>query len=319
MNRAKTLVLLLISGIFLWLALVDVSFREMQRAFAKIDPLWLLLSFSGMVIAFIIRVIRWQVLLSYEKKMALMNLTSSFLIGLMVNNILPARVGELVRAYILEKKEKVSKVLVLSTIILERTADGLSVFLFFVLLLFLCPFPENVKRMGFLVTGIYILSLLGLVGLKIWQERVVEAFGRWPKVAKAVSSFSSGLNILGSLRKTALFSFYSLLAWFIYGLAIHSLLIGFGIMGPLYVAFFVLVMCVIGVMIPAAPGYMGTFQYFCTLSLVIFGYDKSVGFSYSLILYIISFFPITFAGIFFMLKEGLSFSKVLEIKREERL
>ncbi|MEW6007662.1 MAG: lysylphosphatidylglycerol synthase transmembrane domain-containing protein, partial [bacterium] len=250
------------------------------------------------------------------KPLSFYSLTSSFLIGLMVNNVLPARIGELARPYILKKRENVSISLALGTVLLERVFDGLSVFLFLAILLFVCQFPPKVKTMGFVVAFFYILALFFFILIKVKKDFVLKKMAFSKKLRGMVEEFVEGFSILGSLKQVFIILLYSIVVWVIYGLFLYFCINGFSLNLPVYVGFFVLVMAVIGVMIPAAPGYLGTYQYFCILALAIFGVDKDIAFSYSMVTYVISFVPVTIAGIVFLFLEGLSFGKLLSLKKE---
>lgn len=308
MNKLKAFLPIVLSIIFIYLAISGISLSSVVSSFSKIKWYWIFLSFLCCVLGFIIRVIRWR--LFFKTHLKFYSLFSSFLIGLMVNNILPARIGEVVRAYILGLKENVSKSLAFGTILLERTFDGLCIFLFLVVLLFVCPFPEKVKTIGFITTGLYVLALVFFFLLKTKKELVLKSLSFSKRLSCIVSEFSEGLVILGSLKHTFGIFLYSIVAWVILGFSFYFCLLGFSLNLPIYVGFFILVMAVIGVMIPAAPGYLGTYQYFCILGLRIFGVDKDIGFSYSMVSYIIFFIPVTIVGIIFLFLHGLSFRKI---------
>ena len=316
MKRLKIILPILISCFFLYFAGRNLDFVKAGRVFCHINYLYLFIGFLATVIAFVIRVIRWQSMLSSTKNIGMRRLTSSFLIGLMVNNILPARIGELARAYILGEKENVSKSLVFATIILERILDTLSVFAFLACLLFYLPIPENIKKTGLFIFGVCFLILIFLFLLKThkaWTIKKVEKISL--KLSKILENFSEGLSALDSKRRFLLLIFYSILSWFIAGFSIHLLLLSIGISLGLHIAYFVLVMTVIGVMIPAAPGYIGTFHYFCILALQIAGQEKEVAASFSILLYLVNFIPTTLAGIACLFFEGLSLSKILSLKK----
>jgi uncharacterized protein (TIRG00374 family) len=315
-KKLKIVLPILISCLFLYLAARNLDFVKAGRVFLSINYLYLFISFLATVIAFVIRVIRWQAILSPIKKMGISRLSSSFLIGLMVNNILPARIGELARAYVLGEKEKVSKSLIFATIVLERILDTLSVFAILVCLLFISRIPENIKKTGLFIFGACLLILIFLFLLKThksWTIKKVERISL--KLSKIVESFSEGLSALSSKKRFLLLIFYSILSWLITGLAIHFLLLSIGICLGLHIAYFVLVMTVIGVMIPAAPGYIGTYHYFCILALQIAGQDKALAASFSILSYLVSFIPTTLAGIACLFLEGLSLSKILTLKK----
>ncbi|HAW50308.1 TPA: hypothetical protein DCX16_05110 [bacterium] len=316
MKTAKVFIPILISILFVYLAIKDLSFSKVATAFSDISWGWIFASFVAGILAFVLRVIRWGYF--FEKLPSFPSLLSAFLIGLMVNNILPARIGEIVRVFVLKKKEGISVSTSFATVILERIFDGLVVFLFFLVLLFICPFPRKIKVMGVIITGVYILALIFLILLKANKGFLVQKIGFISqRLAHILNSFSSGLSILHSLRKLFVIIVFSIASWSICGFSFYLGLPAFSISLPVYVGFFVLVMAVVGVMIPAAPGYIGTYQYFCILALKIFGVDENIAFSYSIVLYVISFFPTTIAGITFLFIEGLSFHELFKLKKEK--
>ena len=127
------------------------------------------------------------------------------------------------------------------------------------------------------------------------------------KVRGKVDAFIFGLGTLRNLRDIALISFYSALVWVISFLLAYFLFFPFGINLSLLSAVFLTVILVFGVTIPSAPGFIGTFHWACAAALIFLGVEANLAKSYAIILWFISFIPITSLGLFLLWKEGLSF------------
>ena len=123
----------LVSVFFLWFAFKDMDFVAVKEAFlqAKYWPLFFVAVL--LLVAHVFRTLRWQVILSPTKHVPFWTIFSFQMIGFMILNVLPLRIGEVVKAYLLSRKEKIAGSLVLATVVVERIFDG-----FVVASLFFC-------------------------------------------------------------------------------------------------------------------------------------------------------------------------------------
>jgi hypothetical protein len=253
----------------------------------------------------------------------------------MANYLLPARVGEFIRAFLLGSRAQISKTASFATIVVERVFDGFTVMVMFLVVLLLMPFPagtasifnqRNIKLVGFL-SFIFYLSVLGTLLLMYFHnQRVNRLFDYllkpFPpnlalKVRGKVDAFIFGLGILKNLRDIVIISFYSALVWVITFLLIYFLFFPFGIHLSLLSAVFLTVILVFGVTIPSAPGFIGTFHWACAAALMFLGVEANLAKSYAIILWFISFIPITSLGLFLLWKEGLSFRALKPVDSDQ--
>ncbi|MDI6792445.1 MAG: lysylphosphatidylglycerol synthase transmembrane domain-containing protein [bacterium] len=320
---------ILLSVFFLWLALRGVNFEEMIDAIAKVS--WWYLIPIGLVTlgTFLVRALRWRYLLSYEKHIKLHSLFSYTIIGFMANNVFPLRIGELARAYIIGKKEGISKVRSLGTIVMERIFDGITLLLFLTLILVYHPgFPDWVKKMGLMLAPVFFLALGGLIVLE-WHQDWILKFTHWltghisPKLAGRIvehlQSFIHGLAILRRVDHLLIAFFLSLVLWIVYAGIFHLALQAFHINHlPLYTALFVLTVTAFGVMLPSSPGFIGPFQYFCVKALILMGLeDKSLALSYAFFLHAVQYVLVTLVGLGYLWKENLSLSDLKKAEESE--
>jgi hypothetical protein len=137
-----------VSGAFVYLAFRKVDLKELRAAFLGVDyPLIVLGACVGLS-GFLVRAFGWKHLLAPVGRLSGWRLFSPVAIGYMANNLLPARLGEFARAYVVGKREHVSKSSALATIIIERIFDGLTLLLILAVVSLFFPFPAWVKQGG---------------------------------------------------------------------------------------------------------------------------------------------------------------------------
>ena len=148
----------LITLIFLGLFFRQTKFGDIKNAFEHANYAIALASLPVYFIGLWVRTVRWQYLLRPVKRVSTARLYPVVIIGLMANNVMPARAGELVRAYILGEREQISKAAALGTIAVDRLFDGLTLIPMMVIVAAVVGTNESFS-LGFIH---YRLSLLGL-------------------------------------------------------------------------------------------------------------------------------------------------------------
>jgi len=272
-----------------------------------------------------VRAKRWGYLLLHIKKIGLRRLFTSLTIGFMANNLLPTRLGELVRAYLLGSREQISKIASLATIVVERLFDGFIILILFFFSILFTYFPEKTSQqiaskgtiqiLGFIVFSFYIAVIILLLfyrysnkGMSIGCHKFLSLL---PKNSEAyvlnkLNSFVQGFEVLKRNRDLLIVFFYSCVIWFLSPLSIYLLYLAFNIKLSFVSAFFLSAVIVLGVSIPSAPGYLGTFHWACAVGLMILGVETTLAKGFAMLLWVINFVPVTAAGLFFLWREGLT-------------
>ena len=116
-----------LGGALLWVALYQFDWREASVAVARANLRLMLGSIGIYWINLGVRMVRWQLLLSRSKKLSYAQVGQVLIAGYAVNNLLPARLGELFRADYLRRLYGVQRSAALGSIILERLLDGMTV------------------------------------------------------------------------------------------------------------------------------------------------------------------------------------------------
>lgn len=306
-GKAQTWIGFLISLFFLILIVRKIDSTAMVAAFRDARYWPVLPAVAIYLVGVLIRAVRWQLLL---KPLARVNLADSFriiAIGYMANNIFPLRAGEFYRAHLLGTKATVSRTAVFSTIVLERLFDGLAM-LFFLTILFTRPsFPippalSTVTAFSAFFFGGLLLASLGFVFFPTLVLGLSEMFLRLLPARLSdplhlmVQGALAGLQSLRGWVSVTSIMLLSIVAWvceslmYLFLFWSFSLPVGFG-GGLLLVAIVNL-----GIMIPSSPGYVGTFEYFCTQTLTVFAVNPTLAFSYAAFLHVALFLPITLLG-----------------------
>ena len=120
---------IVISLFFMLMLLGKIDFNQLWTALLRVDYRFIVLAVVANFASYLLRAVRWHYLLIPEKRIPLSSLYSATIIGYMANNLLPARLGEFIRAYILAQKEGLQTATVFASLVIDRLFDGFTVML----------------------------------------------------------------------------------------------------------------------------------------------------------------------------------------------
>src|SRR6267142_2042293 len=287
---------LLLSSAFLYLALRGINPALTWQQLRSVNPALL-----GMAILIgsssnLVRAVRWKVLLAYTKSISFRHLFSSMMIGYMANNVLPARMGELVRMYLLVRRAGVSKSMSAATIVLERIIDALVLLTIVAVISAFLPLTDLLRRSGliaavtFATAGI-VLLLLSFKGETAARQtaRIVGAVSKnlACRAEQIVSRFAEGLGVLRSIRQALLVLLLTLTIWFVEAIAVTLVMRSLDLSLPWLAAVFLLVVLSLSFIIPSAPCGVGTYEFFVVAAMVPFALDGSRALGLALVLHAI--------------------------------
>jgi len=320
-NSFKIILGLLVSIGFLFLAFRQLDFQQMKQAFSLANY-WLLI--PSLVIIFAshwLRSVRWQFLLNPMKKIAVGNLFSALLIGYAANTILPAHLGELLRAYVIGRKREISVSSALATIVVERIIDVLSLVIIMAVSLVIYPFPDWVKKSGYIMfvfaIGLFVFLILMKIYTAATMKFVRTILKPFPqsirdKVENLSRSFLDGLKPMKSNFDYVIIFLLSILIWLCYGAVIYLNFYTFNLATEynltITTSFVLLVITTISVVVPSSPGYIGTYHWLCQISLELFKVPRAIGLTYAIVVHALNFFPIFVVGFVLAWKEGIKLS-----------
>lgn len=322
-----------ISIFFLYMLFRKIDFDKLLTALREMDYRYLLLSILFTFVSYFFRAVRWRYLLLPMKKVGMNSLFSATIIGYMANNILPARLGEFVRAYALGEKEKLDKSSVFATLVLDRLFDGFTVILILLITFFTVKLPSGMEKVqqglvlgGYVTLAFYITVIVFLVLLKKQTMRTLRFTAMilkpFParvgeKLIPVLGSFIEGLRLSSRSSDILILFVSSAVIWAFAVLALDMVLISFGIILPVTASMFIMVFLVFAVMVPASPGYVGTYHAACVYGLMAFNVQMEKALSIALMVHGVNFFPVILAGMMFLWHDKLSLADVQKKSSEQ--
>jgi glycosyltransferase 2 family protein len=314
---------LLISALALWWTLRDVEIGAVL-AHVRAGSLWLmLLSTVAATGIFPLRARRWRPILhAVRANIPFGPLWRSTAIGMMASNVLPARVGEVARAFALSREERsVRFTSAFASVAVDRVFDALVV----LLLMFIAMLDPRF-RAGTLVAGqpatywvgggaIFVVAVLTALYLVLFfPARIILIFERItsgvsPRVAERggaiLLSFSQGLDVLRTPGRFMAVLGWTLAHWLLNAFAFWLMFRAFGIEAPFSAALFLQGIIAIGVAIPAAPGFFGVFEAFAKAGLKVYGVPEDLAVAWGFTFHFLSFIPITAMGAWYFVRLGI--------------
>ena len=161
---AKLLLGFVVSAVFVWLAIRGVDLRDLSGHFRRFDAAALAPILALLGLTFLYKAARWQYQMATLSRVALRPSLRATVVGFAANNILPLRGGDVLRAHMLAKSERLSTAAVLATVLLERLFDVLSMVVVTLAVLLLIPVPQWMRE-GAIMLGI--ASVVALIGLAL--------------------------------------------------------------------------------------------------------------------------------------------------------
>jgi uncharacterized protein (TIRG00374 family) len=315
--RWSTVVVLALTVGLLWLFLKDIDPTEMWQAMAHAHPGLILAAIAATMLTYVVRAIRWRVLLQPVGPTRFRTALRTTIIGFALLFLLPARIGEVVRPYLLARHEGLNATSTFATVVVERLLDVVAVLLLFALAIPLAGVPvgPEVQAAGLFAgvsAGVALVALFVLAGHPERLARWVSALSRWlparigTTLAHLARTFAEGLSVMRNPGHLGVAMLWSLPLWGFIALDIWLTTLAFDLTMPVIGAFLVMGYLTVGVSVPT-PGGTGSFHYFYQLAMTtLFGADATVAAAAAIVLHAVSFVPVTIVGLVYMWQDGLT-------------
>ena len=294
-----------VAGFFLYLAFRNVPFADLGSALGRFDARLLLPAVTISFLLMIMRAWRWQLELRPLEHVGLGRLWVVCSVAYMAINLLPVRLGEVVRPWLLSRRARVSISNVVGNLVVEKTMDSISI-LFYILvgLLTATDLPPWVRRGAWfpaiaavLLAGVVVL--LWLKGEPFVDRWVVhylpERFGGGLK--RVTRAIIDGMRVLPDGRLLLSVFVVSIALWFLPILSSYVIIRAFNFNVPFNAALIVFIFIGFGTALPNAPGMIGTYQYACVLALGLFGVTQADALAYGLVLNALQLVSIVAQGV----------------------
>ena len=309
----------LVSAVFLWWALRGLDLSQVWADIQSANYWWLVPSVTVYFLGVWVRTWRWDYMLRPLKHIPVRRLFPVVVIGYMGNNIYPFRAGEVLRSYVLRRREDVPMSASLATVIVERVFDGLVMLVFVFAALPFAPIPsETIQSTVILASVAFFGALVVFFVIASVPERILR-LTKWASerflpekfhlpLLDIAEKFMFGVASLRSFRNVLMIFLSSVVIWLLetakYWFVMHAF--------DFEVSFFAL-MLMNGIVnlattIPTAPGYIGTFDGPGIAVLVLYGVERTIAAAYTLVLHAALWLPITLLGAYYMIREGMGWS-----------
>ncbi len=319
----KFTLVLLISGTFLYLFLKNVNFSGVFRDLSRINYynfIWVILITITFLYA---RARRWKAIITPVRKISVTSAMANVTIGMMLNNVLPARAGELGRVMLLSKTEKISSASVLSALIIERLLDGYVLLFFLLISIYNVELIQSVDMMFsfhkaavavFIVYSLILAGMIFFVNDKTLHYLKKMDMKRFGFLVKKIEEFKSGMDIIRHHKQLFLICFWSIIIWAINAFIILAVFSMFLPIKPdifdkigLMESMFLLGTVSLGLVIPAVPGSFGTYHWIYKTVLMGIGMPESFCDTFVVFSHGSQYILITLIGMIFFLKMHLPF------------
>lgn len=348
MKRALQLLLVLALGAgALWLALREVHLDEFTAALKTVDPVMFGLGFGSFLVLHIVRAVRWGGLVHAVKDdVTFRSYLSICSVGFMLINLLPFRLGEFARPYLLFEREEVPFGSGMATVLVERVLDVMALGAIFLGVLVFADVPAYTievagredpfdlvaaARTGILgvlipvgvaVSGLLLLGDRGVSLAEAVRDRMPEGLLRLPFSigVRFLGTFLSALRSLGSVRRAAPVVLWTAALWFLNVISIYFTVsaFAFGAGIGFWGAATILVVICLALIAPAPPGFAGVFEFACTVALAIFAVGASEAAAFAVLLHGSQFVLVTAIGIYFVAVDKVSVRRLMDMTTQLR-
>jgi uncharacterized protein (TIRG00374 family) len=330
---------LIVAILAVYYTMRNVSVSELMESFRHVNYIWLLPTFVLMCLTYVARAIRWRVLLLPVKEVKTWDLFSPLMVGFMAG-VLPARAGELVRAYLLGKKFELSFASSLATIVVERLFDMiLLLFLFSWILVFHGEiFDGNIEWSGISIRdlafqfGLFslalVLVLIAFIYLLTFHNEKAMALVHWLvkpfpekwqyKLIQMTETFSQGLGVFRNLRALVFIAVATVGVWTLIILQYYPLYWAYELQDKSATSLILLtvMVCILITVLPT-PAFLGSFNAGVLIALhEIMGEAEVATVSFGFVAWGVNFAVIVLGGVYFILHDHISVKKLVEIEKE---
>jgi uncharacterized protein (TIRG00374 family) len=299
------------AAVVLLLRAIDAA--DTWRLVRSADPIWFLAACAATIAGYLVRAIRWGELLAPLRRPPLGRLFSATMIGFLAINTLPARLGELVRAYALARSERISAATVLGSVAVERVLDLAALGAFWSLSLLVAPLPEWFRWSGLVTLGIAAVAAIALLvfhRLRGWQSAAAD----WPilkrlpdrprrAMGSAIPAFGEGIRAIATPPVLARSAGWTLVMWIINAAVFQLVAVSLGLNLPVWAPFLLAFIICVGIMVPSSPGFVGVMEGACVVGLGLMGVGGAKALAYGVLYHATQLLPLIVLGSWYAFRE----------------
>lgn len=316
-KHLKIVISFLIVAVLFYLLFRKLDFELFEKYLAEGNKLLILLGVLAYLSSFAVRAMRWKVLLKHIGSFKIRELAPVIVAGYAVNNVLPVRIGEIVRAAIAGKLFRISIPATFASVFVERILDGLTIALILSVTIFFYPFQENMKTLAWGASLFFaLLFLFALVSafsskplefVRFLRGKSPDFLGFFFDFAE---KFLKGAASLDSWKKIVATFSLSLCVW-AFELAVYLLIsAAFGVKIPFVGCLVMLCAANLGMLAAPTPAGLGIFQGAIVFALESFDVPYEQRMAVALILHATQIVPTTIIGFIWIWMKNLKIGKI---------
>ncbi len=316
-----------ITLLFLLLFIYQIrdDFGEMGRALGEANYIFLLPALLIYGVGVFFRAVRWRYLLKPLKGFSSFRLFPLILIGMLVNNVLPARLGIVARAYILGEREGISKMATGGTMVVEQVFDGLALLLFAAIISFFAPLTGWLQQVINITAGLFVGAVV-ICFILASSPRVARLAiavvlrflpQRWRgKTEKWLLLLIEGLGIMRSPIKLLIVLMISILVWVCEAGMFYMVGFAFDLEVPFYAFLLATAVANLAWALLMTQGGLGSFDLACQKTLELFNVGAGVAASYTVVLHALILLTTIPLGFVFLWMENVSLAEAVGGKQK---
>jgi glycosyltransferase 2 family protein len=324
-HRIVTILGFAISIVLLYFSLRGIRFAEIARTFDHADMRLIFVPFLFIAIAVTSCAFRWSRVCGGNARFG--DAWVALMIGLFVNNVLPARIGEVARGYVMSKKTGLSLTYTLSTVFADRFFDLIGLLTITFVFFPKQALPPTVSKAILALVLLLIICIVTMILLSRKQfagviARMLHNIKKpfFSKMAHRILEVQENLRRVNSPLNLLSFTALSLVSWMAMSTALYFVALSLGVNISYAYVPFVCALLNMGLTIPSSPGYIGVYQFLLTNLLLIFAVPKAEAFTVSVLFHASWYLPYNVVGAILLVKENLRFKEIrgIEEERENR-
>ena len=329
--RIQLAIGILISAVAVWFSMRDVDAGAVWAALKSANYIGFAIAVASTLLGFWLRALRWRSLIASPRPIGLGALFSATMIGFMANNVLPLRLGEIVRPWALARRADLPRSRLFATVVVERAVDMITLLAILGIALLIHPISAATEagRMVRAGAGVLVATCIALTLFVIALERqprlAHSAVGlvsaplpqrARARVAGMLTHFVEGLGLFRDVGRLAWVFLLSFLMFGVIIIGLQASMWALGIHLPWYAGLIMLVITAIGIMVPAAPGYIGTMNVACIAGLALLKVGKDLAVPFSWFYWASQWLPVTLVGLYYLQREGLSLRSLEQVQKD---
>jgi glycosyltransferase 2 family protein len=318
-HKIITVIGFLVSILLLYLSLKGIEFRQLFTTLKNADMRFVFLPLLCVLLCLTLCAYRWSKVVGNGVRFR--DTFISVLIGLFINNVLPARIGEIARGYALTKRRDISFTYSVTTVFVDRFFDLVGLLIITFIFLPEDSLPKSIARAIYMLLGLFIVcaTLLIILSREGIADRIANRLARVNKpfiarFSKRIVEIQQNLRRISSPFNLVYFIAIAVITWLLMSTGLYFAMLALGVKIAFVKVPFICALLNMGLVIPSSPGYIGVYQFLLVYLLSIFNVPKYEAFAVSLVFHASWYLPYNIFGAIFLMKEHL---KIQDIQKLE--